>query len=151
MIQRIQSVYLLVVAALSALVMMAPLADLTTDKATFVFNTLNVTDVATGAEVSSTWPVMAILVAVILVSVYTILQYKNRLLQIRLAKINGLLSVLFYAVFFFYFWLLKDKLQVTLHMRLILALPLVSYVMNWLAIRAIKADEALVKSLDRIR
>lgn len=151
MIQRIQTVYLLVVAALSTLLLMTPLADLFSPKAPFYFYAIGVTDAATGASVYSTIPIFVLLLATIILSVFTITQYKKRTLQIRLANINTILISLFYGLFFLYFWLIKEPLTVTLGLRIILALPIVSLIMNWLAIRAIKADEALVKSLDRIR
>lgn len=151
MIQRIQSVYLLVVAALSTLLLKFPLADLISPKAAFLFYAIEVNDASSGASVFSTLPIFLLLVVTILVSVITIFQYKKRMVQIRLANVNGVLILLFYGLFVIYFWLMKDLFLVTLELRLIIVLPAISFIMNWLAIRGIKADEALVKSLDRIR
>jgi hypothetical protein len=151
MIQRIQSVYLLAVAALSTLLLKLPLADLMSAKASFLFYAIGVNDVATGASVYSTLPIFLLLVATILVSIITIFQFKRRTIQIRLAIANGVLILGFYGLFFMYYWLMKDQLMVTLSLRLVFVIPIISFIMNWLAIRGIKADEALVKSLDRIR
>jgi hypothetical protein len=151
MIQRIQTVYLLVVAALSTLLLMIPLADLFGPKTPFFYYAIGINDAATGASVYSTLPLFVLLIVTILLAILTIFQFKKRNLQIRLANINGALLLVFYALFFIYFLLIKDTLTVTLSLRFVFVFPFISFIMNWLAIRSIKADEALVKSLDRIR
>ncbi len=78
--------------------------------------------------------------------------YKNRIKQIKIASISLFLSIMFYAVFAIYLWYTKDLIEYafsTISFGLIL--PAISVILNILAVKAIKADERLVRSADRIR
>lgn len=152
MIQRIQTVYLLIVAILMGGVVWSPLAELTGEEVSYIFRSQGV--YSTGVDsigVMPAFPVLLVSVVTALIALGSIFLYKKRLLQIRFCIFNAVLLVGFYAAFFFYFWMAKDKLQVSLNVKYSLAFPLVSLVLDWLAIRSIRADEALVRSLNRIR
>ncbi len=152
MIQRIQTVYLLVVAIFAGLAAVLPLAELSGEGISYLYKSTGIyTLVGDSESVFSTFPLQLALVIVVLIALVAIFLYKKRVLQIRLCVFNAVLMIGFYAAFFFYFWLVKEKLHVDLSVRYALAFPLVSLVLNWLAIRAIGADEALVRSLNRIR
>lgn len=152
MIQRIQTVYLLVVAILAGVTAVLPLAELSSEAISYLYISSGVYTLGGNPEsVYSTFPLQLALVVVALIALVAIFLYKKRVFQIRLCVFNAVLMIGFYAAFFLYFGLVKEKLHVDLSVRYALAFPLVSLVLNWLAIRAIGADEALVRSLNRIR
>ena len=104
------------------------------------------------ALVYPTWALMALSAIVSLLALGSIFLYRRRLLQIRLCTFNTLLIVGFYGLFAFYLWRLAGTFEAfTFNFQIALAFPLVSLILNWLAIRAIGADEMLVRSLDRLR
>ena len=58
----------------------------------------------------------------------------------------------FYALFGFFVWILKDQLAgAALSVKIALSFPIIALTLDYLAIRNIGADEALVRSLDRLR
>lgn len=124
MIQRIQTIYLLLVAVL-----------LTT-----VFFLM-----PTGVLVLNI--VAAIISAVALVTIFL---FKKRKVQINLSLLNFVFVAFYFVLFFFY---LSQSL-ITLNnwkQILLLVLPVIGLFFNLLAMLAIKKDEALIKSLNRLR
>ena len=58
----------------------------------------------------------------------------------------------FYGLFAFFCWNLDSRIDpLSLSLKIALSFPLVSLILDYLAIRNIGADEALVRSLDRLR
>jgi peptidoglycan/LPS O-acetylase OafA/YrhL len=100
--------------------------------------------------IQSTWGLFGILMVSTIVAVATIFLYKNRMLQIRMTIFNSLLLVGYYiAALAFYFALKNDENMFRIGWAL--CLPLVSIILNILAIRAIGRDEVMVKAADRLR
>lgn len=153
MIQRIQTVYLLIVSALNLAVVFLPLATVQADGIFYSFDVSGMSTVAPPETlVYPAWALMALSAIISLLALATIFLYRRRMLQIRLCTFNTLLIVGFYGLFAFYLWKLAGTLDsFTFNFRIALAVPLVSLILNWLAIRAIGADEILVRSLDRLR
>ena len=150
MIQRIQSVYLLLVAILLVVALCLPVGQFIGPDgiAAHVFKPLGVT-LADG-NFQSTWGLFGILMVSTIVAVATIFLYKNRMLQIRMTIFNSLLLVGYYiAALAFYFALKNDENMFRIGWAL--CLPLVSIILNILAIRAIGRDEVMVKAADRLR
>ena len=73
------------------------------------------------------------------------------MLQIRLQIIKIIFYAGFYLLLFIYVWQFAQKLDLDWALHLVTAFPLVNIILSVLAIRAIGKDEALVKSLNRIR
>ena len=112
MIQRIQSVYLLLVAILLVVALCLPVGQFIGPDgiAAHVFKPLGVT-LADG-NFQSTWGLFGILMVSTIVAVATIFLYKNRMLQIRMTIFNSLLLVGYYiAALAFYFALKNDENQ----------------------------------------
>ena len=153
MIQRIQTVYLLIVAALNLLVVFMPLATVQFDGIFYSFDASGMSTMASPeALVYPTWALMALSALISLLALVTIFLFRRRMLQIRLCTFNTLLIVGFYGLFAFYLWRLAGSMDAfTFNFRIALAFPLISLILNWLAIRALGADEMLVRSLDRLR
>ncbi len=155
MIQRIQTVYLLIIVLLSGFTIFLPLADLlnTSEGLTYLVNLKGIYLIQ-GAEniyQSSVWSLSMLTILIPVLSIVTIFSYKNRVKQIRLSVINMLVMIGFYVLLFLYLWLGSKNLNADWHLRTVCILPLINIILNYLAIGAIGKDEALVKSLDRIR
>lgn len=136
MIQRIQSLYLFIVTALFASLFFVRLV------------TLNGVDFCVTDSVY-----MIIITAVIaLLSLGTIFCFNNRTLQIRVTIFNMLLMLGWYAMAAFLVW--KSGYTTTdneLDLSIVVVFPIISIILDYLAIRGILKDEALVKSYDRLR
>jgi peptidoglycan/LPS O-acetylase OafA/YrhL len=131
MIQRIQSVYLLAAAFVSLASLFFPVAS--TDTKTLIVQN----DVIT----------CGVLIAVAILSAASIFLYKDRKLQLRLCFIC--IALVFIALAASYFTTTKIEETHTIHY--LIAFPALSIVFLYLAMRAIRKDEALVRSMDRFR
>ena len=150
MLQRIQSVYLILAAA-------AMLISVTVPLATFYFNTEAVVFDAMGIYLNgeltdSTWGLFAIGLFSSVVALITIFLYKSRLLQIRLSIFNIVLMIGFYLYFAFIIYKVYpvESLEFS-KVGFGIIMPIISIILTILAIRKIGADEALVQSLNRLR
>lgn len=88
-----------------------------------------------------------------LISLIAIFLFKNRPLQAKLALLAVLVGVLLLVLAVF---VTKTTLDQTpsggsAHFALGLAMPLLAPLFNWLAARSIRKDESLVRSMDRLR
>ena len=87
-----------------------------------------------------------------ILSVLIVFLYKKRMLQIRLASFNLFTILGYYGLIAFY--ILKRNPEVNSvfeHVGVGLVTPFIAIVLTYLAIRKIGADEALIRSLNRIR
>jgi hypothetical protein len=86
------------------------------------------------------------------VNLVTIFLYKKRIIQMRVAFINMLLMLGFLGlIYYFTTNFASDLDSKAVSYTLFDAFPFIAAVLNYLAIRAIGRDEALVRSVDRIR
>ena len=153
MLQRIQTVYLLVIVALMAAMLFLPLAVIQEGD---LFYTLDATGLNTMAAepelVYPTWGLFGLTAIISLIALVTIFLFKKRILQIRLCIFNALLILGFYGLFAFFALTIKNQIDVvSLSLKLALSFPFICLILDYLAIRNIGADEALVRSLERLR
>lgn len=154
MIQRIQTVYLVIAAILISLVFANPIAEI------FISDELYLTLSHNSIEGSdpdlfpaqSTWPVTLLLAAILAIELVIIFSFRNRILQIRLCIFNLLLmfGVVGMIYFFTKYTLSQMEGQKSIFLWPILC-PMVAIILNYLAIKAIQKDERLVRSYERIR
>ncbi len=151
MIQRIQSVYWLVITALLVVTMLSPLGFFTEAGGAFdsVLKPLGISLADGGYE--STWGLFAILLLNAVVAFATIFLYKNRMLQVRMSVFSALLQIGFYVAAGVFIYMLKDDLQASFRPGWVLALPLICIILNYLAFRATYADEVMVRASERLR
>ena len=147
MIQRIQTVYLFIAAILIALLMFLKLADLTAGGQIYTFNAKGIFQ-----GESRVYNGMAIYFLIWLIAVIhfvVIFRYKKRIFQMRALVFTIILELgLFGMIFFFTYSGFEDA---TASFKIPVAFPLVAIILDFLAIRAIGKDEALIRSLNRIR
>jgi len=144
MIQRIQTIYLLVATALGILLcFMAPAEFLISTQAAGTQSLFSYTE----------WPLLVISSAIPLLSLVNIFLYKHRILQARINTVNVFLCLGYYAILAFYLWLLHYNFAENFHYTLTLwaSIPLIDLVLLMMATRRILKDEALVRAADRIR
>lgn len=112
-----------------------------------------------GEQAPSMWPLVTMVCVVIALTLLSIFLYKRRTLQMRMVSVAFLLNVVY--AFLLFFWAVdaySDPLmlmftQTESHVSWGVSafLPLASLVFLFLAQRAIRRDEALVRAADRLR
>lgn len=149
MIQRIQTLYLLVVAALMAVTLFAPLAWFGMEGQQLTLYAFALKSSAGEIVRPPIWTGLLLALSCVLPLVVIFL-YKRRMLQLRLCVVEMVLlvgCVIMLAVA--YFWGHADtEFQ---GMKPAIILPIISLIFAFLAAKAIFRDELLVRSLNRIR
>lgn len=144
---------LLIVAAMTA-VLFLPLATVQAGGVSYTYDVLGMHTAATVSPEPAAQPAWALCVLsalIVLLALIAVFLYRNRVRQIRLCIFNALLLVGFYAIFAFFLWNLSAQPGFHFSVRFALSLPLVSLILDYLAIRSIGADEMLIRSLNRLR
>lgn len=150
MLQRIQTIYLLLVAACMVLASVLPLATLTFNGQPVTFEAMGFYQ--NGEIIFATWGLFALGAISAILALITVFLYKKRMLQIRLTIMNMVIMIGFYAFFLFLIFMRNPDANITFEKIAIgLIMPLIALIFGWLAIRKIGADEALVRSLNRLR
>ncbi|BDD03422.1 DUF4293 domain-containing protein [Aureibacter tunicatorum] len=154
MIQRIQTVFLVLVVVLLGAAMFLP---------TFAGNVQELTlfglkKVVAGKEIQSEfmpYGIAGILASVsLLIAIAEIVSFKNRVLQLKLGLFNSLLLLINMAGSFYFAYSLKAEVlgvKMELGPKLGIFLLMGAVVLNQLASKFIRKDDNLVKSVDRIR
>jgi len=94
-------------------------------------------------------PIMIFTGLILFLHLVIILMYKKRVLQIRILVFSIILLLGLFGMFFYFTYAGFTGAQVAFKMPV--AFPVIAVVLDYLAIRAIGKDEALVRSMDRIR
>lgn len=154
MIQRIQTIYLLVAVVMLVVANFFPFATYGVEGSSYLLTSWGVVDQGVAPYTGNTvlcWglPVCNLLAAVL--ALVAIISYKQRVRQMRLC-VYGILTVLaFHVVLGVQGWMMFSALGATPELTLTAQFPLLSVIFFILAGRAVKRDEALVRSMDRIR
>ncbi|PTX44202.1 uncharacterized protein DUF4293 [Christiangramia gaetbulicola] len=136
MLQRIQTVYLLIAAIIAAgLIFVFPLWENNAGESVYAIDVL----IAFGMYIASA--------AISLVSIF---MFKNRKLQFVLGRLNIILNLFLLGVFVYWSLTLPGEMDIS-EKGIGMFLPIISIVFIVLANKAIKKDEDLVKSVDRLR
>jgi glucan phosphoethanolaminetransferase (alkaline phosphatase superfamily) len=156
MIQRKQTIFLLLAAIASVLVFFFPLASFIGEKGSFVMFVHQikslVPDTHSPYSLNFLLPLVLGNAFVILFSLLTIFLYKNRKAQMKITKLNILLEVLFIGLFFLYYVDVLEKASgATAKYGIGVFMPMISLILLVFAYRGIVQDERLVRSADRLR
>lgn len=151
MIQRIQSVYLLVVAILLVVAMCQPVGHfVAADGVTaYDFTPLGITLAAGNTQ--STWGLFCILLLSAIIALATIFLYRNRMLQIRMTIFGSLLLIGYYIALVAFIFVFKGEMEAGFQLGWALCLPAVCIILNYLSFRGIYKDDVMVKAADRLR
>jgi len=165
MIQRIQTIFLLLVAVLMGIALYFPLCEVVdNDNITVMYHSYGIgeisgdkTPVWESDVFTIAWGALTFTLLSIITPLIAIFSYKNRKRQSRITLLNALFIVLYYVAVISYLFAFVNKIDTVdsvtqINMTsLIILLPLVALVFDLLAYWRIRKDEKLVKSLDRIR
>ena len=164
MIQRIQTLFLLGVIVCMALVIIFPLWEKTDPGAGLkisldAFNWKEFRQDASSPEVwilnttKQVYYLAGLSALACIIALYSIFNYKNRTLQMKLGALNAFLMMAFIATATYFIYQGENNMQTGLRgiFQVGFFLPLGAMILNSLANRFIKKDEDLVRSVDRIR
>lgn len=155
MIQRIQSVFLFVAVVFATMLMFTPIAAFDYGEHVMELTVLGVTNQVDTNFFSGvyTLPLLLLTIFTILIPLVTIFLYKKRSLQIKLSSLNVFLNAIICGLIFLYY---SSDIQKNISSEYVKYLfgtyiPLINMVMSVLAMRWIKKDIDLIKSVDRLR
>ena len=154
MIQRIQTLYLLLAELLIVTLLFLPFGEIAgKDGILFV---LGITGLvaesgASGAMIQNPWPIAVVVALNLILLASIVLKFKNRLQQIKLSYVSILLLLGQSAIIYFYIWQASQILGGSYAIKISTYFPLIAIILVYLAIKGISQDEKLVKSIDRIR
>jgi hypothetical protein len=99
----------------------------------------------------SSFTLSILMVLCLLITIITIFLYKKRMLQIRFSVFNIMLLLGLQGLMYYFFRVAERTLSGSGTFSFLFIFPLVAAILVFLALRAISRDEALVRSLDRLR
>ncbi|MFK5890416.1 MAG: DUF4293 domain-containing protein [Flavobacteriaceae bacterium] len=144
MIQRIQSVYLAIIVLISSiLVIYVPLWVTNKTEALFVYQSFDNKEIL----------IMSIAIGFVItfiLALVSLLQYKKRKSQFMLNRLNIIVNLYLIGVLLYYLLNLSGEIVIS-EKGIGSFIPVLNIVLLALANKAIQKDEALVKSMDRLR
>lgn len=151
MIQRIQTIYLLLALLATIVCLCFPIGSITPKGMGVDMEVFNLFVVVGQGGVSfSSWPLFALLLVTCPISIAAIMAYKKRRLQAKLCYWNIALCLAWYACYAF--MALNNFLQEgTYHVAFAVCLPCIAIILYALARHGIRQDEELIRSSERIR
>jgi len=153
MIQRIQTLYLLVAELLIGSLFIKPFAKLV-DKggADYTTDMLGVHKLGANSLLLQSNTLLSILGGALLILILlTIFNYKNRKNQQKLAFIGLVGCIVTDGSMFLHMRSVSEQLAGIYTLDLTFVFPIIAAVLIFMAIKGIRKDEALVRSIDRIR
>jgi len=155
MIQRIQSIYLLLTTILSVLFLSGNIISFTDPSGTIIVMTLKgvmrMTEASDADNPGNLLPVIIMTMSIALISFLTIFLYGKRSLQIRLTIGLLILTIVMIFILAGYVVYIMSKFDAELVAGIKIIIPLLMAVCIYLAYRGIKKDDDLVRSFDRLR
>ena len=153
MLQRKQSLFMLLSMAAVMVSFFFPFGTLTDAAGELALRSYGVKD-AQGAyldTVSTYWFHIPLTLALLMTG-YAIMSFTDRQRQILVLRFSFLVFALSFILISFY---ISDAQRVyaasTFRFGVASMMPFVALILNWMAARAVRADEQLVRSVDRIR
>ncbi len=153
MIQRIQSIYLLIAASLNGLLFIFPLNEILSNNHILSISIMGISE-QTGDKsifIIDLFPLLIINLVALLLSLISLFLFKNRKVQMRLTIYNSIINLSILVLAIFYTYQITSIHDVNFGFSIGLMFPLTGAIFSFLAFRAIKNDDNLVKSIDRIR
>ena len=160
MIQRIQTIYLLLVVALGITLCFIPVVQFVTPEGAEVvrawqLTALGMTETTVtelpAIQLNGLWGLLLASALIPVLALVDIFLYNKRLLQARLNIFTIMLCLGYYGVLAIYIYLAKLMIDVDVYVMGWACLPLVCLVLTVMATRRILKDEAMVRAADRLR
>jgi hypothetical protein len=154
MIQRIQTVYLIIALLLAGCILFFPLIHFT-DAGQFFYNLTSfhlIKQQKISTIQSSVYPIAVLAIISLVLIVVSILGFKNRQRQMKLCVFSFVLLILTFVSLGYYFIIIRNNLAaVVSQVNIVSYFPLLAAFFCYLGYKAIKRDDELVKSVDRLR
>ncbi|WP_159517209.1 DUF4293 domain-containing protein [Sunxiuqinia indica] len=147
MIQRIQTLYILISTSLIGLLFALPFAEIAVSDKFYLFNIQGI--LHNGQVIENGLPITIFTGIILVLHVTAIFLFKKRILQIRILVFSILLMLGLFGMFYFFTYYSFKGADVSF--KIAVVFPLIAIILDYLAIRNIGKDEALVRSIDRIR
>ncbi len=153
MIQRIQSVYLFVAAALTCCLFGLPFAGIGKGFLTFSVTACHLSPKVPGMNSTTMLPLAIATLCVAVLCLINIFLFGSRTRQMKIVKLNIVLQVVMLLGMVAYCIGLQRGMGMgaSIHPRFAFAIPVVNVILLILAYKGIKAADDLVKSADRLR
>lgn len=97
------------------------------------------------------WPVLVLGIVIFLIHLFSIFQYKRRMLQMRSTMYNIILLAGWLVMGYVYADSAADSLAGNLQPEFISVMPVVAIILNLLAWRGVRRDYLMLKAVERIR
>ncbi|HHT22230.1 MAG TPA: DUF4293 domain-containing protein [Bacteroidales bacterium] len=154
--QRIQTLYFILVIGLMTAAILLPNAEFFLQEKNITYQLdsrgmVELDEQGAAKGVIGTNPLTFLFGFIIFIALYTIISFKNRRRQIRMATINLLLIIIYIAAMVIYIMVAKNKLNAIVTWNYPVIFPLIALIFNYLGMRGVAKDEKLVRSLDRLR
>jgi len=153
MIQRIQSIYLFIASVLLFVTTLLPISHLV-DPSSHSQVTIYALKIVTAEKVSHPFSIIStgiLIYTSIIIGFITIMLFKRRKLQILITSLLMVFTFLICNFIVANSFMLLPTSQALMSFEYISIFPLIALILFFLAFKAIKKDDKLVKSLDRIR
>ena len=153
MIQRIQSLYLLIVIIGSALLFFLPITAYYTGNFTYTLNVLGL-KLFSGTNQSvevMTWPLLVSNSLVIVLSIFALLKYKNRILQNKIVAFVFLFNAILLGLAYWITDSLAEVLGTPVHYKAAAVFPILSVLLLVFTAKAIRKDDAKIRAAGRLR
>ncbi len=147
MIQRIQTIFILVAGLLIAALYVLPFANISVDNVIHIFNAKGISNGE--ILIFDGLPIMIFIGIITVLHFVIIFLYKKRIRQIRFLAFTIILLLGLFGMFFYFTYAGFNDAKVAF--KVSVTFPIVAIILDYLAIRAIGKDEALIRSMDRIR
>jgi glucan phosphoethanolaminetransferase (alkaline phosphatase superfamily) len=155
MIQRIQSIYLLLISILS-------LVYLNVSYLRFHYNisddlVLNLKGIwLAGVQtkpdlILSQIPLAFVIILIAILAIITVFLYKNRRIQMKMTMALIILGFISIVILIYYAFSIIAKYKASIMPSILMIIPVLVLIFSILAYRAIRRDEDLVRSYDRLR
>jgi len=156
MIQRIQTIYLLISAVLMSLTIAFPFVGFIAEKGYLDISAFTINDPGLVVFTEASSSILTLGVSIIVIAVMnlaSIFMFTKRSTQIRFVRYAMLLKVAALGVVGYFTYLITTNAPIDVNAtpRIGALITVLAIIIDWFAIRAIKKDENLIKSVDRIR
>lgn len=149
MIQRIQTLFLLIAFCLQLVLFWKPLTVLQVDDA--YFYEIYIKGYVFGEQIQYSYSLLIFTILTSLLTLISIFFYKKRIVQIRLVIYNTILILGLQGIIVYTIYASASNLKAEVFLQYPVVFPIIAAILHLLAFKYIKKDEELVRSADRIR
>ncbi len=155
MIQRIQSLYLLLTTILSLIFPIGSVLKFINTSGSVIKVTFagveGDTDILNSSIISGYIFFQILIILIPVLALITIFLYKNRKVQLWFTRSLITSLMVFICITGYYIYMIPVSYNVSFSPEIQMVIPVISLIFSFLAYRGIKKDDNLVKSYDRLR